>query len=199
MSKFSNIGLFGGSFNPIHNGHLKLAKWSQKKLSIDTIFFIPAAIPPHKKHLILANAVHRYKMVSYAIEDYSDFRVSDIELNRKGISYTIDTIDFYRKNYKVEKENLFVFLGADSLIDLPNWREPDRILAKCQIVVFQRPNIDLSNISKDVRDNVIILETPLFDISSTEIRNRIKDDKEIDTFIPPAVASYIEKHSLYFK
>ena len=97
MEEKIRIGLLGGSFDPIHNGHLELANWVKNKLSLNRIIFIPAAVPPHKQNVKLTDSKHRYRMVEIAIENYSDFEISDVELKRNGISYTIDTIFYFKE------------------------------------------------------------------------------------------------------
>lgn len=191
------IGLFGGSFDPIHNGHLALANWVRNKLSLSRIVFIPAAVPPHKQHLKLTDSIHRYRMVQIATENNPAFEVSDVEIKRPGISYTIDTIVFFREQLSIKKDNLFLIIGADSLLDLPDWKDPEKILDSCQVVVLQRPGVNLNKAKAEYRRQAILLPSPLIDISATDIRNRIKAGNTISQFVPPAVAQYIFEHHLY--
>jgi len=191
------IGLFGGSFDPIHLGHLQLAQWTHKKLSLDRIVFIPAATPPHKLAIKLTDASHRLRMIRLAIKNYAGFEVSDVELKRSGISYTIDTILYFQRTFKLKKENLFVIIGADSLVDFPNWKDPDRILQNCQIVVLQRPGVELDRASPDLREQAIILPSPLIRISATAIRERVKKRLPIGNLVPEPVERYIREHGLY--
>jgi nicotinate-nucleotide adenylyltransferase len=191
------IGLFGGSFDPIHNGHLQLANWTKSKLALNRIIFIPAAIPPHKQNLILTDSKHRYRMIQIAIENYSDFEVSNIELKRSGISYTIDTIFYFKKKFELSKDNLVLIIGADSLIDFPNWKDPAKIIKNCQIVVLQRSEVNMNRANPGYLRQVMMLQSPLIDISATDIRHRVKQGESIAQFVPPAVEQYISKHSLY--
>lgn len=191
------IGLFGGSFDPVHNGHLKIAEWTKNKLSLDKIIFIPAANPPHKLGAVIASAEHRLKMTQLAIENHPDFEISDVEILRKGISYTIDTINYYRDKFGLGPNQLFLLIGGDSLIDLPFWRCPDEIIERCTVVVFQRPGADLSAVPGFIANHVKILETPLIDISSTSIRERIAAEKTISDMIPHDVVTYIDNKGLY--
>ncbi len=191
------IGLFGGSFDPIHNGHLLLANWTKDELGLDRIIFIPAAIPPHKQHVPLTEANHRYRMVQLAIEPYPDFEVSDIEIQRAGISYTIDTIYHFKRKLKLPRQSLFLIIGADSLVDLPKWKSPENIVANCQLVVLQRPEIDLTQAELKYRQQAIILSSPLIPISATDIRQRVKQGLSIAELVPSSVERYIHEFGLY--
>jgi len=197
MEDCIKIGLFGGSFDPIHNGHLQLASWTKDKLSLNRIIFIPAEIPPHKQHVPMTDSEHRYRMVQMAIENYPDFEISDVELKRKGISYTIDTIYYYQKLFTLCKDNLFLIIGADSLVEFSSWRYPDKILNNCQVVVLQRPEINLDKALTEFKRQVMILQSPLIEISSTKIRQRVKIGKSISDFVPPPVERYIYELNLY--
>ncbi len=197
MGEKIKIGLLGGSFDPIHNGHLKLANWVRNKFSLNRIIFIPAAVPPHKQNVKLTGSEHRYRMVQIAIENYPDFEVSDIELKRDGISYTIDSIFYFEKMYKLNKDNIFLIIGADSLLDFHNWKDPEKIIENCQIVVLPRPDVNLNNVKPKYKRQVIILQSPLIDISATDIRRRIKAGETIAQIVPPAVEHYIYEHNLY--
>lgn len=191
------IGLFGGSFDPIHNGHLQIADRAQKQLLIDRVIFIPAAIPPHKQHLNLTEQNHRLCMVQLAVEKYSNFEVSDIEIKRSGISYTIDTLLYFLNNYNLSKEQLHFIIGADSLVDFHKWREPEKILENCQIVVYDRKGADLSSVSEELRQKAHFLNAPLIDLSSSSIRNTIRNGENLIELLPEKVVDYIFKNNLY--
>ena len=197
MEEKIKIGLFGGSFDPIHNGHLRLAIWTKNRLFLDWIIFIPAAVPPHKQLMNLTHSTHRYRMIQIAIENYPEFEVSDVELKREGISYTIDTIYHYQKELMTGKDNLFLIIGADSLLDFPNWKDPDKIVKNCQLVVLQRPRVSLEQALTKFKRRAIILQSPLINISATEIRRRIREEDSISQLVPPAVERYIYEHNLY--
>lgn len=191
------IGLFGGSFDPIHNGHLRLADWTRKQLSLNRVIFVPAAIPPHKKNLILSDVKYRYQIVQIAIDGIPYFEVSDIELKRKGISYTIDTILYLKKKYAITEKDLYLIIGADSLIDFHNWKNPNKILDNCQVVCLRRPQINLDNVPTNLKKQVMILDSPLIDISATEIREKVKSGAAISHLVPSAVEKYIIENDLY--
>jgi len=197
MEEKIKIGLFGGSFDPIHNGHLQLARWTTNRLLLDSIIFIPAAIPPHKQLMNLAHSTHRHRMIQIAIENYPEFDVSDVELKREGVSYTIDTIYYFQKKLSLKNDNLFLIIGADSLLDFPNWKDPVKILLSCQLVVLQRPGVNMEQAVAEFKQQAIILQSPLIKISATEIRNRVKEGDSISEFVPDGVARYIYEHDLY--
>ncbi|MDZ7264235.1 MAG: nicotinate-nucleotide adenylyltransferase [candidate division KSB1 bacterium] len=191
------VGLFGGSFDPIHNGHLTLAIWTQKALSLDRIIFVPAATPPHKLHHAITSAEHRLHMVELAIQNLPQFEVSAIEIERQGISYTIDTVVYLRKKYRLTKKELYLIIGADNLSEFSTWKDPDRILRLCQVVALPRPHVPLTALPAAIQRQVILLAAPLIDISATEIRQRIKNREPISHFVPPAVEEYIYQQQLY--
>jgi len=197
MEEEINIGLFGGSFDPIHNGHLLLARWTKNELALDRVIFIPAAIPPHKQHVLLTDANHRFRMVQIAVEPYPDFEASDIELRRAGVSYTIDTVLYFKKKLKLHRRNLYLIIGADSLVDFGNWKSPEKIVANCQLAVLQRPDVDIDRAEPIFRQSAILLQSPLIDISATEIRRRVKMGLPIAELVPPAVERYIHELGLY--
>ena len=191
------IGLFGGSFDPIHNGHLQIAARAQEQLFIDRIIFIPAAIPPHKQHLTLTDENHRLRMTQLAIEKYSDFEVSAVEIERSGISYTIDTLLYFRMKYNLSKEQLQFIIGADSLVNFHKWREPEKILENCQLVVYDRKGANLNSVSDELRKKVHFLNAPLINLSSTAVRNKIKTGDDLIKLLPEKVVEYIFKNGLY--
>lgn len=193
------IGLFGGSFDPIHNGHLQIADWTKNQLALNKIIFIPAANPPHKLHSIIASVEQRFKMTQLAILNHSNFEISDVEILRKGVSYTIDTVLFFRERYNLQRDDLFLLIGGDSLIDLALWRSPEKIIENCRVVVFQRPGADLAAVPCHFTNTVQILETPLIDISSTAIRKKIASGDSIAGLMPDSVVEFIQMYNLYKK
>ena len=197
MNRDVKFGLFGGSFDPVHNGHLELAKWTKNNLSLDHFIFIPAATPPHKQHVSITDPDHRFRMVQLAIKNWHGFAVSDLELKRKGVSYTIDTINYFRKQFNLKKANLYLIIGADSLVDFHTWRSPTKILRGCRVIVLPRPEIAMNDIAAEIKNKVKILAAPLFGVSSTEIRKLIKGKQPIDHLLPRPVAKYIVEHHLY--
>ncbi|MGR3220741.1 MAG: nicotinate-nucleotide adenylyltransferase [Candidatus Anammoxibacter sp.] len=199
------LGIIGGSFNPIHIGHLLIAKEVYNVHNLLKIIFIPVNLPPHKDANGLAEPTHRYRMVKEATKEIDHFEVSDVEIKRSGKSFTIDTIRFILNAYGSECE-IYLIIGADSLNELKTWKNIKMISEMCKIVVINRPgyNIDtmddLENIlSKDEVANIkkLMVHIPPVDISSTEIRNRLKNGNSITDWTPVAVNEYIKKHRLY--
>lgn len=193
----NKICLFGGSFDPIHNGHLQLAAWTQQRLSLSKIIFIPAAVPPHKLHITLTDPKHRLQMVNLAVEDYAFFEVSDVEIKRKGISYTIDTLNYFINFNNLSKDELFLLIGADSLIDFLSWKNHEKIINNCQLVVYHRTGIDLTTVASEIKERIILLDAPLINITATNIRQKIKNSEGLKGLLPPQVIDYIYKYGLY--
>lgn len=200
------IGIMGGTFNPIHNGHLVTAQEALNQFCLDEVIFIPAGDPPHKVEKHLADAEDRYLMTVIATSSNSSFFVSRIEIDRKGKSYTIDTVKELRKTYGRDSE-LFFITGADAILEILSWKDTDEIVTLAKFIAATRPGYDLSKI-KDLRstlfaseegvnDKIFIMEIPALAISSTNIRERIKDCRPINYLVPEGVSNYILKHGLY--
>ncbi|MDD5686212.1 MAG: nicotinate (nicotinamide) nucleotide adenylyltransferase [Elusimicrobia bacterium] len=183
------IGILGGSFDPVHNGHIVLAKSALKQLKLDLLFFVPAYMPPHKNRK-LEKAFHRKRMLSLATRSYKKFLISDFELNRKRKTYTYQTIEyFYKKYFPVD---LYLIIGSDSAIDLKNWKNDRKIIQLSKVVVGKRDNYIFNN-----KDNFILLSGKIPDISSTGIRRKIEDGFSARGLISSSVGSYIKRNGLY--
>ncbi|MFC1568607.1 nicotinate-nucleotide adenylyltransferase [bacterium] len=189
------LGLFGGTFNPIHHGHLIIADALIKNLSLDRIIFIPAALPPHKQTQTICAAEHRYRMIELAIQSCPEFSVSDYEFSRAQISYTIDTVEAFKEKYK--SDLLYLIIGADSLNEIHTWRQPDRLFEMIRIVVVNRPGVNFNDIDPKYRDNVLWSNAPLIEISSSHIRQQVKAQQSIRFLVPQAVEDYIREKRLY--
>ncbi len=185
------IGILGGTFDPIHIGHLILAEDSYRFLKLDRLIFVPAFKPPHKLDFKVIPANHRIKMVKLAIKNNPHFEASDIEIKRKGRSYSVETLKFFRKRYKNDK--LFFIVGSDSLNELKTWKDLDRIFKLSRFVIAERPNFKILRVPKQASK----IKITGIDISSTEIRRRVKDGKSIRYLVPEGVREYIYKHKLY--
>ena len=219
------IGLFGGTFNPVHTGHLRIAEEIREHFSLDNIIFIPTGIPPHKKRSDVIDPLHRLSMVELAIAPYKYFAVSAIEADRQGFSYSIDTVNALQQEMGKTAE-LYFIVGIDAFLDIRTWKDVDNLLTLCNFIVIPRPGhrfIDLKGVNlpalKDVsaedlesldRREILRLSIPLTgrfhlfleqitpcDISSTGLRRLIKERKGLKNLLPDSVVSYIIKKRLY--
>ncbi|MBU0711136.1 nicotinate-nucleotide adenylyltransferase [bacterium] len=191
------ICLYGGTFDPPHNGHLAIAEQCLKNLNIDRAIFIPAFLAPHKTNVKISSAKDRLAMLRLAIQPYPGLEISELEIDRKGISYSIDTIIQIKKALSLNSENLYFLIGADSLAELHTWRQPERILDESRVVVAGRPHYSMDDVPVDYRNRVEILSNPLMDISSTDIRQKVERHESVRHLIPESVAGYINIHKLY--
>ncbi len=187
------IGILGGTFNPVHIGHLILAEEAQEKLGLDKVIFIPANLPPHKDNIDIANPRARLKMLKLAIKGNKHFAVSDIEIKRSGRSYTIDTIKALREKFL--KDELFFIIGSDLLKYLEEWKDLSEIFKIVKFIAATRPGYPLENIPAYIKT----LEIRAVDISGFSVRQCIKNGKSFRYLIPEAVFDYIEKTKLYGK
>nr|NJM03624.1 nicotinate (nicotinamide) nucleotide adenylyltransferase [Desulfobacula sp.] len=212
------IGLFGGTFNPFHNGHMGIIEHIKKTYGLDTIYIIPSATPPHKPDKGLAPARDRFEMVRQSIEGRKGWVASDKELIRKGPSFTVDTIDAFKKDLG-EGADLFLLMGSDAFFDIPTWRRMDMIFNSVKIIVMLRGHFENhdtfisfidEHISKgyifnktengffhQTKQNILLCRVPRIDISSTMIRERIKYGKSIEGLVPSGVLKIIHEKELY--
>lgn len=200
-----SIGLFGGSFNPIHCGHLIVARAVAEQLALDSVIFLPSANPPHKEGEALLDARHRAEMVKRAIAEEPVFDFSEFDLLRDGPSYTIDTVNHFRAVLGGDV-GLYWIIGTDSLVELSAWHRVSDLVNACQIVTAARTGWDRRNLSDlsptlDPRHRqrllANVLGTPVIEISSTDIRRRIQEARSIRFLVPGVVRRYIEEHGLY--
>lgn len=191
--KIKRIGIFGGTFDPPHNAHLEIAEQAKKQLKLTRVFFIPAYIPPHKQNKLTSSVSNRLRMLKLLIGERKCFSISKIELRRKGISYTIDTLQSFHKQYK--EAEFILIIGADNLYQFGKWRSPLKILSLATVAVYNRKGFNL-NKDRNWIDS-IQLKGKLIRISSTDIRDRIKNGLSIKPFVPLPIEKYIRKHSLY--
>ncbi|MCE5251599.1 nicotinate-nucleotide adenylyltransferase [bacterium] len=186
------VGLFGGTFDPIHTGHLIIVQAVYEKTGLDSVVFIPSANPPHKEGPdIMFTPEERYSMISAAICGNPHFEVSDIEMKRTGPSYTIDTIREFKASGKTDIDLAFI-VGRDNLYEISSWKDPLSIIRECRIIVAERPYHDTREIPGWLSDHIEIVSVPLVDISSTVIRSRIREGKSIRYMVPGPVADAIE-------
>ncbi len=195
------IGIFGGTFNPIHSGHLMIAEFLREELKLDKVLFIPTGNPPHKD--LNVSAIDRYKMVKRAIKTNDKFEVTDIETKRENLSYTVDTIRELKLIYRNAK--LYFLIGLDTLFQLRTWKKIDELSKEIDFAVALRPKyIDISKINEEISylqdnfdTNVEIIHTFQLEISSTDLRKRIRDGKSVKYLMPDNVIEYIEENNLY--
>lgn len=198
--KKRKFGILGGTFDPIHLGHLLTADFVMNALGLEKIIFIPANYPPHKTGMNITNAKHRYIMSLLATSHNPQFEVSDIEIKREGLSYTIDTIKtLLEENPDVE---FYFILGADAVAELDKWERFEELLDLCYFVAATRPGfaqkVEQAKASfGDAGNKIIWLNTPELNISSTDIRNRVKNGLPIKYIVTSSVESYIHKEGLY--
>lgn len=195
MTPIARLGLFGGTFNPPHLAHLIGAQLAVEQLSLDRMLFIPANIPPHKADHAIAEAEHRLAMTKLAIQGNPLFEVSDLEIARKGKSYTIDTIRHLRKQYNPEA--IYLLIGLDMLAIFDSWKDHEAILEESRVAVMLRPGNRIEDVPEALRTSVQVLQMPQLDISSTDIRQRVRDGRSTRYYVPDDVGAYIVRHSLY--
>ncbi len=200
----ARIGIYGGSFNPVHFGHLIVARAIREKLNLDHVYFLPSHSPPHKDTKKLARPEHRAEMVRLAIEGEDGFQFDDFDLVRPGPCYTIDTVAHFRE--RTPSAELCLIIGADSLMELPTWHRATELISHCTVVTAARSGQAPFNPSdleptfgkeQTVRLLEGIVETPVIDISSTVIRDRVARELSIRYLLPESVRNYIESNGLY--
>lgn len=219
ISPNSRIGIMGGTFNPIHYGHLVTAQEAIDQFSLDKVIFIPTGEPPHKVSDVIAGPNARYIMTVIATASNPRFFVSRIEIERQGKSYTIDTLRELKSSYP-ENTQFYFITGADAILEILTWKDTEEIITLCKFIAATRPGYDLSRledlkkklfdnslnsraekdrsqIKKEIRDTVLVMEVPALAISSTDIRNRIKNSRSVSYLLPEGVANYILKYGLY--
>lgn len=214
------LGIFGGTFNPIHYGHLIVAEEVKERLGLDRIIFVPSGNPPLKDKE-LADAKHRYKMVKLAVSRNRAFTVSDIEYKKKGKSYSVDTLEKLRRSYRGAR--LYFIAGIDAFIDIPNWRQPERLVGLVDFIVVSRPSFSFTDLAsspylkinknmlkklddaklktyktklKSGRDVIMMRVAPV-EVSATGIRKLVKRGESIKYLLPEEVKSYIITHKIY--
>jgi len=196
------VGVFGGTFDPIHLGHLAVARSIQSTLSLDKVIFVPAGQPWLKADTPVSPAKDRVEMVRLAIARRRAFELSEVEANRPGPSYSVDTMEGLQRQLGSDAV-LFFLLGSDALMDIAKWKEPRRLIQICQLVAFTRPGFGLPTMDAleaavpGLSGRVVFVEVPQVDIRATDIRSRIAEGRSIERLVPRAVERYILEHGLY--
>jgi len=196
------LGILGGTFDPIHLGHLLMAEMAREALRLERVLFVPAGDPPHKQNLPITAAHHRRKMVELAIENNPHFELCLIDLERPGPHYSVDTVRLIRKQYDVSAEACFFIIGGDSLADLPIWHDPEKLVPLCRLAVAHRPGYqpDISDLEKIIPGLGIRLDwvqIPAVDFAASTIRARLKKRQSIRYQVPDSVWRYITQYKLY--
>jgi len=195
MPKPKRIGIFGGTFDPIHLGHLIVAQQAAEKLGLDQVLFIPAGKPPHKGGEKLSPARDRYQMVRLAVRGHRLFKVSDIEIKSKKSSYTVNTLKALKSKYKTA--GLFLLLGLDQAVLLSTWKEPQELFELATVCVLSRPGFTRNEVESRWRKMLRFLPVSQIDISATAIRDRVRRSQAIRYLVPEEVARYINNKKLY--
>ncbi|HBG23016.1 MAG TPA: nicotinic acid mononucleotide adenylyltransferase [Peptococcaceae bacterium] len=194
------IGILGGTFDPIHNGHLMAAETARERFSLEKVYFMPTGIPSHKHKI--TEYWHRHLMVVLAVMDNPYFSVSRLEYEREGVSYTVDTMRRLRQVYSEQDTDIYFITGIDTIVEIFGWRESEELLSLCKFIAATRPGYD-PHIVRDILgkyypDVIDFLEMPQMNISSSNIRRRVREGKSIKYLVPEVVEKYIRQQGLYF-
>jgi len=199
------LGIYGGSFDPVHTGHLVIAEMACQECKLDKVLFIPAGSPPHKTNRKLAPPEERYDMVRLAIEGNPFFEASTIEIRREGRSFTIDTLKSLREIYSSDWE-FWLIIGMDSLMEIRAWRDSFQIMQMCKLAVYPRSGYlidrcykEAESLKRETGVEIVFISGPIIEISSSDIRKRIEAGKSIRYLVPESVHNYIQEHSLYMQ
>lgn len=198
-------GILGGSFDPIHLGHLHVAGECRRALKLDRVLFVPARVPPHKPTASLTDARHRLAMIHLAVDGTPVFEVSELELDRTGPSYTVDTVRAELERLGEDAE-VFFLVGADQALEVDTWHNAEELVGLCRLVPVTRPGFALDELDR-LKGKLpaeaveamksTALDIPPVDVSATEIRRRVRTGMRISEMVPPAVEAYIVRHGLY--
>jgi len=202
-SDVRRVGLMGGTFDPIHYGHLVTAEVVRAKFSLDLVIFVPAGIPPHKRGIKISSGTDRYMMTVLATVTNPHFEVSRTELDRPGPSYAIDTVRHFRKEFGTETE-IFFITGADAAVEILTWKDAKDLLKECGFIVATRPGCSTGELERRLQEArlhsahcICVVEVPALAISSTDIRRRVGQGEPIRYLLPQNVENYIHKRGLY--
>ena len=202
MDNKMKVGIMGGTFDPIHHGHLAMAEAVRTKYGLEKILFIPSGNPPHKTHRYITSKSHRYNMSILATISNEFFEVSDVEIQKERLSYTVDTLlELNEKNPNVQ---YYLIMGADAFCDIETWNRVEKLFELSKVVGATRPGIDMDDFKSNIariqqkyQTQILHVHVPSLDISSTDIRNRIMDGMTIKYLLPKNVEQYIYKYNLY--
>ncbi|MEW5802624.1 MAG: nicotinate-nucleotide adenylyltransferase [bacterium] len=218
------FALYGGTFNPVHFGHLTIAEEIRQRFSLDRIYFVPSALPPHKAPKQVASPLDRFLMVTLATVSNPSFFASSVEIDRGGKSYSIETVQYFQRHFGPEAQ-IYFLLGLDAFWEISTWKNFDELLASCKLIITSRPGLNLQDAVADLpkillnrhqglrfalcrmtqgatpfveqEEDFFFVEVPGIDISSTMVRNRALLGGSLRYLVPPSVEEYIKKHGLY--
>ena len=199
-----NIGVLGGTFDPVHSGHLVIAEEARLRFGLNKVLFVPAGQPWLKTNSKITAAAHRVEMLKRAIADNAGFELSTMEIDRPGPSYSVDTVAVLQQQSGAGAK-IFFLIGWDSLSELPQWKEPARLIQLCKLVAVTRPGFsrpDLKSLEPSIpgiTQSMVWLDIPPIDISSSDIRDRVAQGLSIHSLVPDDVESYIAENKLYRK
>lgn len=195
------IGIFGGTFDPVHYGHLLLAETCREQLELHVVRFVPAGSPPHKTGNAITDGHTRADMLKLAVSGYPEYQIDRREIRRQGPSFTVDTLTEFRSEHP--DDELFFLMGADSLVEMPTWRQPERIVELATVVAVNRPGVALPTtaaLEKQIgrlADRVRVISMPGTDLSASALRQRVRDGRPLRFMTPKAVEAFIRQHDIY--
>lgn len=202
-NKVKRIGVMGGTFDPIHYGHLVAAEAARSEFDLERVIFIPAGRPPHKQSKTITDPEHRYRMTVLATSSNCRFEVSRLEVDKSGLTYTYDTIKDLKRLYG-EDCVIYFITGADAVLELLTWYKIHELLALCKFIAVTRQGFNKQELEQNIEEisskyggDIIYIEMPLLAISSTDIKKRLRNGKPIKYLLPEAVEDYIEENGLY--
>ncbi|MGN1011110.1 MAG: nicotinate-nucleotide adenylyltransferase [Clostridia bacterium] len=193
------IGIMGGTFDPIHYGHIVTASKVKKSFGLDEVVFVPSGNPPHKKERKITPAEHRLNMVNRAVKSIKGFSVSTMEMDRPGYSYALDTVNGFYRLYG-EDTDLYFITGADAIAEIATWHRADELMKKCRFIASARPGYHFDKehaIAEKYKDRIVLFPETNIAVSSSDIRRRIAQGKSVTSMLPEEVEQYIREHHLY--
>ena len=191
------IGIFGGTFDPVHFGHLFIGEWIRDEFALDRIVYIPSGCPPHKQEHEITPFDIRWRMLGLSIDDNPHFIMSDAEKEPGHPSYTFETVRALAENENINREELFLIVGEDSLRDMPKWKHPEEIARSCRVIAARRRGVSLGEKAPALFADALFSSLPVIDISSTEIRERVREGRSIRYMVPRAAEEMIYREGLY--
>lgn len=193
------IGILGGTFDPVHLGHLIIAENTAEQVHLDEVMFIPSKTPPLKNINNISEPVHRLNMLKLAVRGNPGFVINDVEINSEGggPDYTVNTLLKLREQYINEQVKFYLIIGMDQLINLDKWKDPGKLFLLSEVVVINRPGYLVTQVENEYSRQAIMVPVPNIDISSTDIRYRVSENRSIKYLVTPEVENYIYEHKLY--